>query len=56
MIGVAVLGTTDATDEMVGHLRHWHPLRQVETAGIDIEMTLRTARAAMDLQELALSD
>jgi hypothetical protein len=47
MIGVAVLGATDAADEVVGHLRHRQPLRQVETAGIDVEMTPRPAVAAV---------
>jgi len=49
MIGVAVLGATDATDEMIGNLRHWQPLRQVETAGVDVEMPRRSAIAAVDL-------
>jgi hypothetical protein len=43
MIGVAVLSATDATDEMIGNLRHWQPLRQVETAGVDVEMPRRPA-------------
>jgi hypothetical protein len=36
MIGVAVLGATDAADEMAGHLRHRHAFGQIETAGVDI--------------------
>jgi hypothetical protein len=46
MIGVAVLGATDATGEMIGNLRHW---QQVETAGVDVEMPRRSAIAAVDL-------
>jgi hypothetical protein len=49
MIGVTVLGTTDAADEMVGHFRHRHAFQQVETAGVDIEMARWLASAAMDL-------
>jgi hypothetical protein len=56
MMSVAVLGNTDATDEMVGHLRHRHSLRQVETAGVDIEMARRPAIAAVHLQQLAIPD
>jgi hypothetical protein len=48
MIGVAVLGATDAADEMIGNLRYWQPLRQVETAGGDVEMTRRPAIAAVE--------
>jgi hypothetical protein len=56
MIGIVVLGTTDAADELVGHLRHWHPFRQVETAGIDIEMARRAAAAALNLEQFAALD
>jgi hypothetical protein len=41
---------------MAGHLRHWHALRQVETAGIDVEMTCGAAGAAADLQQLPVPD
>jgi hypothetical protein len=34
---------------MIGNLRHWQPLRQVETAGVDVEMARRPAIAAVDL-------
>src|SRR5262245_63950894 len=40
---------------MVSHLRHRHPLRQVETASVDIEVPRRPAIAAVNLQELALA-
>jgi hypothetical protein len=40
MIGVAVLGATDAADEMVGHLGHRHTLREAKAVGIDIEVAL----------------
>jgi hypothetical protein len=41
---------------MIGHLRYGHALGQVETVGVDIEVARRSARAAMDLQQLPLSD
>jgi hypothetical protein len=41
---------------MIRQLRHRHALWQVETAGIDKEMALRPAIAAVNLQELALAD
>jgi hypothetical protein len=41
---------------MLGYLRHRHPLRQVETAGVDIEVALRPAVATMHLQQLPLPD
>ena len=56
MKGVAVLGATDAADEMIGNLRCWQPLRQVETAGVNVEMTRRPAVAAVHLQQLPFSD
>jgi hypothetical protein len=56
MIGVVVPGAADAADKMIGHLRHQQPFRQVETAGVDIEVALRPAVAAMDLQQLAALD
>jgi hypothetical protein len=55
MIGVAVLGATDAADEMIGNLRYWQPLRQVETAGVNVEMTRRPAVAAVHLQGVLLN-
>src|SRR5262245_37926989 len=56
VIGVAVLGATDATDKMAGNLRHRQSLRQVETAGVDVEMPRRPAIPAVDLQQLPLPD
>jgi hypothetical protein len=56
MIGAAVLGATNAADEMVGYLGHRQPLWQVETAGVDIEMTRRPTVAAVHLQQLPISD
>jgi hypothetical protein len=41
---------------MIRQLRHRQPLRQVETAGIDIEMTCRSAVAAVHLQQLSIPD
>ena len=55
MIGVAVLGATDAADEMIGNLRNGQPLRQVETAGVNVEMTRRPAVAAVHLQGVLLN-
>src|SRR5689334_13221662 len=42
VIGLGVLGAADAANEMVGHLRHWHALWNVESAGVDIEMPRRS--------------
>jgi hypothetical protein len=55
-MSLAVLGAAFRADEVVGHLWHRHELWQVDAPGIDVEMTRRPARAAMDLQELALAD
>src|SRR5690348_14741726 len=56
IISLAVLGATDAAHEVIGHLRHWHPLRQVETASIEVEMPSRSTRAAVHLEQLPVSD
>jgi hypothetical protein len=37
---------------MVRRLRHRHALRQVEIAGVDVEMPCRPAVAAVHLQQL----
>ena len=54
--GLGVPGTAFRADEMVGHLRHRHALRQAKAAGIDIEVAHRPAIAAMDLQQLSCPD
>jgi hypothetical protein len=54
MRGVAVLGATDATDEMVGHLRHRQPLRQSKRHGLDIEVPGWLTGRAFDLEQLRI--
>jgi hypothetical protein len=41
---------------VLSQLRHRHALRQAKAAGIDREVTLRPAVAAVDLQQLPLPD
>jgi hypothetical protein len=48
-------GTTDAADEMVGHLRHRQPLRQPERQWLDIEVTGWPAGRAFDLKEFPIT-
>jgi hypothetical protein len=55
-MSLAVLGAAFRADEVVGHLWHRHELWQVDAPGIDIEVPLRPARAAMDLQQPPLPD
>ena len=43
-------------DQMAGHLRHRHALGQPQDLGIEIEVPLRLAIAAVDLQQLPLPD
>jgi hypothetical protein len=43
----AVLGATDTADEMAGHPGHRQTLRQVEAAGVKVEITRRLAIAAV---------
>ena len=56
VIGLAVPGTAFAAHEMPGHLRHRHALGQPQDLGIEIEVPLRPADAAMDLQQLSVPD
>jgi hypothetical protein len=56
VIGRAVPGTALAADKMACHLRHRHALGQAKATGIDVEVPLRTTRAAMDLQQLSVPD
>jgi hypothetical protein len=48
-------GTTDAADEMVGHIWHRQPLRQSERQWLDIEVTGWPAGRAFDLEEFAVT-
>jgi hypothetical protein len=41
---------------MSSHLRHWHAPRQPQNLGIEIDVALRPARAAMNFEEPALTD
>jgi len=54
--GLAVLGTAPAADQMPCHLRHRHALGEAQDFGIEVEMPLRPAIAAVDLKQLSLSD
>jgi hypothetical protein len=49
IIGRGVFGATVQADEMPGHLSTGMRFRQAEAPGIDIEMALRPAIAAVDL-------
>src|SRR4030095_7661217 len=52
MMGVAVFGATDTADEMVGHFRHWQPLRHRDRA--DIEVPGGLAGRAFDVEEFPI--
>src|SRR5262245_1518646 len=56
VVGLAVPGTTRAADQMPCHLGHRHALGKPQYLGIEIEVPLWSAIAAMDLQQLALPD
>ena len=53
---LVIPGTTDAADEMVGHIRHGQPLRQSERQWLDIEVPGWPAGRAFDLKEFAVPD
>ena len=53
-LDLVIPGTTDAADEMVRHLRHWHTLRQSERQWLDIEVTGWPAGRAFDLKQFLI--
>jgi hypothetical protein len=56
VMGLAVPGSAFAADEMVRHIRHRHALGQAQDFWIAIQVPLRLAIAAVDLQQFSSTD
>jgi hypothetical protein len=48
--------TAFAADKMPGYLGHWHALGQPQDFWIEIQVSLRPAIGAVDLQQLPFTD
>src|SRR5690242_11001747 len=56
VIGLAIPRTAPAADQMAGHLRYRHVLRQPQDFGIEIQVPLWPAVGAMHLQQFVVPD